>query len=225
MLDAINNSQVSDLDRKQPKDAVGQSMDELGGEAFLKLMIAQFQNQDPFEPMESGEFLGQLAHLTTASGVGDLQKSFDRFASSMATDQGLRAAGLVGRNVLVESGHGYLPENGMLAGAVKLPSGAGEVNVTIQNAAGERVAELPLGQQSGGQVSFAWDGLGENGQQQPAGRYTIRAELISEGRSTGLDVLASATVDSVSLGKGGESPMLSLVGLGDRSLSAVRHIQ
>lgn len=225
MLDAINNSTVSTTDRKQPEDAVGQSMDQLGGDAFLKLMIAQFQNQDPFEPMESGEFLGQLAHLTTASGIGDLQKSFEKFAGSMATDQGLRAAGLVGRNVLVESGHGYLAEGQPLMGAVKLDSGASEVNVKIQNEAGELVAELPLGQQGSGQANFAWDGLDRNGQQAPPGRYKVSAESVNDGRSTGLDVLASATVGSVSLGRNGESPTLSLLGLGDRSLSAVRHIQ
>ena len=33
--------------------------DELGQQDFLTLMISQFQNQDPFEPMDNGEFLGR----------------------------------------------------------------------------------------------------------------------------------------------------------------------
>ena len=38
-----------------------ESRDNLGQDDFLTLMITQFQNQDPFEPMDNGEFLGQLA--------------------------------------------------------------------------------------------------------------------------------------------------------------------
>ena len=36
-------------------------VDELGISTFLKLMVTQLNNQDPFKPMENGEFLGQIA--------------------------------------------------------------------------------------------------------------------------------------------------------------------
>ncbi|TVQ74128.1 MAG: flagellar hook assembly protein FlgD, partial [Chromatiaceae bacterium] len=54
--------------------------DELGQEDFFKLMITQLQNQDPFEPMESGDFLGQIAQFGTVNGIGELQKSFESIA-------------------------------------------------------------------------------------------------------------------------------------------------
>lgn len=208
---------------QQPKGAQGNS--ELGQEQFLKLMITQFQNQDPFQPMESGEFLGQLAHFTTANGITDLQKSFDRFAGHMMTDQALRAAPLVGRDVLVESGHAYLGDEQPLKGAVNLPSSVEQLTVKIHNSAGELVKELHLGQQSAGQIDFSWDGKNASGTQLPAGTYKVSAEGYSNGKTTGFDILASARVTSVSLGNNGESPTLNLQGLGEKKLSAVRHIQ
>ena len=45
-----------------PKDAT------LGQEEFLNLMITQLKNQDPFKPMESGEFLGQIAQFENLGG-------------------------------------------------------------------------------------------------------------------------------------------------------------
>ena len=42
--------------------------DELGQADFLKLMTTQFQNQDPFEPLDNGDFLGQLAQFSTVNG-------------------------------------------------------------------------------------------------------------------------------------------------------------
>ncbi|MCC5810663.1 MAG: flagellar hook assembly protein FlgD [Ectothiorhodospiraceae bacterium] len=222
-LSALSGGNGAGGSTQQPKDAQGNS--ELGQDQFLKLMITQFQNQDPFQPMESGEFLGQLAHFTTANGIGELQKSFDKFAGHMMTDQALRAAPLVGRDVLVESGHGYLGEDQPLKGAVKLPSSVEQLTLKIHNSSGELVREIPMGQQSAGQLEFSWDGKNASGQQLPAGTYKVSAEGYSEGKTTGFDILASARVTSVSLGQNGESPTLNLQGLGEMKLSAVRHIQ
>jgi flagellar basal-body rod modification protein FlgD len=76
---------------------------ELGQEQFLSLMITQLKNQDPFKPMESGEFLGQLAQFGTVSGLAGLQTSFDSLATSLVSNQALQAASLVGRSALVAS--------------------------------------------------------------------------------------------------------------------------
>ncbi len=208
---------------KQSADARGKS--DMGQEDFLKLMITQFQNQDPFQPMESGEFLGQLAHFTTANGIGELRQAFEGFADQMLADQGLRAAGLVGRQVLVEGGHGHLPADGELTGAVSVPGSVEQIKISIYNASGERVRELQLGSREIGQAAFAWDGADERGRRVPEGRYKLSAEAHSNGKTTGLDILVGARVNSVTLGRGGESPTLSLDGLGEHKLSAVRHIQ
>ena len=37
----------------------------MGKEDFLKLMLAQLQNQDPMSPMEGTEFASQLAQFTS----------------------------------------------------------------------------------------------------------------------------------------------------------------
>ena len=56
----------------------------LGQEDFLKLMLAQLRNQDPFSPMESGEQLSQIAQFTAATGIQEMQKSFERFSQNGA---------------------------------------------------------------------------------------------------------------------------------------------
>ena len=37
----------------------------LGQQDFLRLMVAQVQNQDPMQPSANGEFLSQLAQFST----------------------------------------------------------------------------------------------------------------------------------------------------------------
>ena len=55
-----------------PTPPVSDSRTDLGQEDFLTLMVTQFRNQNPFEPMESGAFLGQMAQFSTVSSVSDM---------------------------------------------------------------------------------------------------------------------------------------------------------
>ena len=100
----MNNSisglppELAGLELKQPEKKAN---DELGQSEFLDLMIAQLQHQDPLNPADSGEFLGQLAQFGTVNGITELQNSFADLATSLQSSQALQASTLVGRNVLI----------------------------------------------------------------------------------------------------------------------------
>lgn len=212
-------------------NGVGQTSDsskkqgEIGQEDFLKLMVTQLKNQDPFSPMENGEFLAQIAQFTTATGIQDMQQSFNSFSSNIATQQALQASGLVGRDVLVQSEVGYLPDDGSLTGSLQLPRKLENCTVSIYSESGALLREIPLGAQEAGEVPFSWDGKGENGQPLPAGRYVVSATTMVEGEEMALDTYTSAQVQSVTLNTGGQSPTLSLAGIGEVSLSSVNRIR
>ncbi|MGY8841488.1 MAG: flagellar hook assembly protein FlgD, partial [Pseudomonadales bacterium] len=53
----------------------------LGQEDFLKLLTTQLQHQDPMEPMENGEFMGQMAQFSTVSGITEMGESIDGLVS------------------------------------------------------------------------------------------------------------------------------------------------
>ena len=44
----------------------------IGQEDFLKLKTTQLQNQDPFAPMENGEFIAQMAQFSTVTGITEM---------------------------------------------------------------------------------------------------------------------------------------------------------
>lgn len=191
---------------------------------FLKLMTAQMANQDPFKPLDSGDFMSQIAQFSSVQGIQDLQQSFDTFAQAMVPNQALQSAGLVGRKVYVPSTAGQLGPQG-LGGAVQLPTTGGEVTVKIYTGAGELVKTLGLGTKEAGLVDYRWDGTTDAGVPAPPGIYQVRAEALLEGRNTGLEHFAEATVDAVTLGDAATPPQLSLSGLGSIGLSYVRAIR
>ncbi|KAB7627199.1 flagellar hook assembly protein FlgD [Alkalilimnicola sp. S0819] len=203
----------------------GRGKSEMGQEDFLKLMTAQLRNQDPMEPMQSGEFMTQIAQFTSANGIGELSKAFSEFTADMKSDQALRAASLVGREVSIRSPEGYLAEGGELRAGIQLPSRVDNLTVKIRNAAGQLVHERNLGGQPAGQTAFSWDGTDAEGNSLPPGRYQISASTVYEGESYALETVSSAQVQSVRLGQGGQSPTLTLAGLGETSLDSVQQIQ
>ncbi len=193
----------------------------LGQEAFLTLMTTQLKNQDPFKPMESGEFLGQIAQFSTVSGIEQLNEAFGSLSSSLTANQTLQAAQLVGHAVQVESDVAPLPEEGYLLGAVDVPS-SGQVSVEMVDSSGQVVRRLDFGTLAAGNQQFAWDGLDANGQRAAAGNYTMRASIVQGNTTTELDTSAIVQVRSVALGTDGLT--LELDGLPPVALADIQQI-
>lgn len=201
-----------------------ESRSELGQDDFLTLMITQFRNQDPFEPMDNGEFLGQLAQFSTVSGIDSLNGAFAGLAGALRDEQALQAANLVGRTVLAEAEAGYFDGDATMGGAVDLGAAASNVQIDITNAAGELVKTIDLGEQAAGTVRFEWDGRNSAGDLMDAGHYQIGARVIRGATIESVPAYVRANVESVTLGQFGGAMTLNLTGGDELSLSQVYQI-
>ncbi len=197
---------------------------ELGQDAFLELMTAQLTHQDPTNPMENGDFLAQMAQFSTVEGIGELNTSFTEFANSITSGQALQAATLVGQSVLVPSSEGLMSLNDSLSGEVALKGRTNDLRVEFMDSNGAVVKTLHLGNQTEGQVAFAWDGLLDDGTYTDPGVYKIRAEAEIDGFNTVLETYVNAGVESVALGKGSAGVTLALAGLGEVNFNQVKKI-
>lgn len=191
---------------------------------FMQLMIAQLQNQDPFEPQENGEFLTQLAQMDTATGIGDLQTSFDNFSTNMQSNSALQASTLVGHSVLVPGGEAYFQGSEGVSGTVNLDSSTSNLKIDITDSSGQAIKTLLMGEQLSGNVNFAWDGTDEDGNLMPPGKYSFKASSQVGGETIAQNVSMGAKVDSVSIGQFGQGLKLNLLGMGQIDFTAVSEI-
>jgi len=198
--------------------------DSLGQEDFLTLMISQFRNQDPFEPMENGDFLAQLAQFSTVNGISSLNTSFSGLASSMQDNQALQAAGLVGRSVLAVTDIGHIEKDGSLRGGVELDTSATNVQIDITDASGQLVQRLDLGQRSSGMVRFEWNGIDSSGERADSGQYRVTARVIRGEDIESAPTVIEAEIQSVTLGQFGGGTTLNLAGGQDMPLGQVYQI-
>jgi flagellar basal-body rod modification protein FlgD len=196
---------------------------ELGLNTFLKLMVTQLNNQDPFKPMENGDFLGQIAQFGSVTGLEKLNQSFDSLATSITSGQALQAGSLVGREVLAPVESGYLTPGGSLRGQVQLDQSSPAVTLRVFDQVGQLVREMPLGPAPTGGLNFSWDGMDETGNFAAPGLYSVRVEAIQNDRPVDLRTQLFSRVESVDL-RGRNGLTLNLEGLGPIDFNNVQQL-
>jgi flagellar basal-body rod modification protein FlgD len=189
---------------------------------FLKLMTTQLQNQDPLKPLDSTDFVAQLAQFGTVSGVQSMQTSLGTLTTALQSSQMLTGASLVGHSVLA-SASTLQYGGGTVRGQLTVPEGSSKVMMTINDSSGQAVRHIQMDPAAGTQ-GFSWDGRDDTGAQLPAGEYTLQAVSTSGTTNESLETFLDGTVRSVSLDASGAGLTVNTAELGAISLGNVREI-
>jgi flagellar basal-body rod modification protein FlgD len=123
---------------------------------FLKLLVAQMQNQDPLNPLDNAQVTSQMAQINTVNGIEKLNITVQGLNAQFTQMQAVQGAALVGRDVTLQ-GDALAIEAGSGVGGFELASSADHVKVEILSPAGRVVDTLDLGTQGAGRHSFNWD--------------------------------------------------------------------
>jgi len=222
-INGVGDNFYSFLNKEESQKTQEKDAGSLALEDFMSLMTTQLKNQDPLKPMESGDFLGQIASFGTVSGIADLQDSFSSFAKAMQSDQALQGSSLVGRSVLVPSSIGMMtPEDG-LTGQINVAEPVTDLKVQVFSEGGVPVKTIELGGASG-YTNFTWDGFDENDKAMPEGIYQFRATGTVNGENTAFGTATVAKVSSVLVGSGSQGLTVNLAGIGSVPFGEVQEI-
>ncbi|HVK91096.1 MAG TPA: flagellar hook capping FlgD N-terminal domain-containing protein, partial [Mycoplana sp.] len=157
----------------------------------LTLLTTQMRNQDPLKPMESTEFVAQLA---TFSGVEQQVRSNDRLDAILSALTGGGTAGLaqwIGREVRAPGKADFAGEP-VEVGVVPV-DGADKAWLVVRNDFDQIVARLPVDPAA---ETVEWGGTDDMGTALPHGRYGFAIE--SYDGDTLLDTQAGTVFSTVS---------------------------
>lgn len=188
---------------------------------FFALLTKELANQDPTKPVDNNEMISQMTAFSTTDGVQQLNESFTDFASSMTSSQALQASSLVGRSVLVEDNVFGMNEGEAVKGKIVSDTAASNVNIYVENIAGEIIQTVPVGNLQAGGATFTWDGQTTNGEAAPAGAYRFRVAGLVDGQASELQAMTYRKVDSVTLAGANGSILLNLNGGSSMALADV----
>ncbi|MCE7596790.1 flagellar hook assembly protein FlgD [Vibrio fluvialis] len=174
---------------------------------FISLMVAQIQNQDPLNPLDGTEYVGQLAQFSQVQSMENMSSLMQNSMVLLDNMQVLSTAGLVGQTVYV-SGNEFELTDAPQSGKVELDYASSQVNLIIADEFGQ-TTKLPLGAHLAGDVDFTIDpeALGLK-----SGNYTVSVE-VQDGQSSP-NVLLAGTVEQVRIPSTGGSAMVNIAGVG-----------
>ncbi|WP_409523847.1 flagellar hook assembly protein FlgD [Nitrincola sp. MINF-07-Sa-05] len=212
VFDKINQNNQSEAQKaKGPGDE---------SQMFMKLMIAQLQNQDPTSPAETTDFMQQISSMTMVESMANMSNTVESMSNSLLSSQAaLQASAMVGRNAYVKTDTGILTEDRAVRGMVPLETSVSDLKVSVYDGAGNLIDAVNMGNQSAGEHNFAWAGL-----DMPPGKYRFVAEARQgDGEYQTVESYIAHTVNSVTLGQNGIGMKVNTDG-GSVGINDVRQI-
>jgi flagellar basal-body rod modification protein FlgD len=202
---------VSTTDTSAASAAMKQSMG-MNKDDFLKLFITQLQNQDPLNPMDSTEYISQLAQLSQVEQAYNTNSNLQSILNALGDSSALSAISYVGKEVTAAGSSVALKEGGGADITFSVPKAAEQVSVNIMDANGQIVRTLTGGAAAAGESTLAWDGKDSSGAQVPSGAYSVAVTgTDAAGNSFACSPFIRGTVEGISFA--GSLPRMVIGGL------------
>ena len=177
----------------------------MGKDQFMKLLIAQMQNQDPMNPMQGDQMAAQLAQFSSLEQLQQINDTLTGQASSSGTLLGAiqanAAIGTIGHRVVASGNQVELGgTNGATSVTVDVANAGATATVKILDANGKVVGTRDLGALNGGRqtidIGSAGDGL--------SGDYTYALDVKdAAGSPVTVQTYVTGRVDGISTGQNG----------------------
>ena len=216
-LDTITAAYEStENDTEETEDALGQ-------DAFLTMLVAQLQNQDPLNPADGTDFAVQLAQFSQLEQLMTLNDSIAALTESFAQKTDDNALDYIGKEITGNADTMYV-DNGSVTGGFYNLTEPAEIAITITDENGSVVKTIYPGQQDAGSHILSWDGTDSTGNSVEDGTYQYTV-LANDGNGySEVSTSVSGTVDGVTYNNGKAYLVVQGVVLDPDSVTSVTDI-
>ncbi|MBN2803656.1 MAG: hypothetical protein JXR91_11215 [Deltaproteobacteria bacterium] len=172
--------------------------------AFLKLLMAQLQNQDPMEPMSNSDFVAQMAQFSSVEQLQAVNEGINLLGAQQGNLANAQASSFIDKGVLVRSDKLEVSNTDISASAgFTLLDNADSVLINIRDSQGQVVRSMKMAQLPAGPVQVDWDLINNGGIKVPPGSY--RFDIVAQdasGNSVSYEPQVEGRVNGVSYENG-----------------------
>ncbi len=201
----MESQSISSILAPKTAEQVKSASDVLGKEDFLKMLTAQMQYQNPLDPMNDQEFIGQMTQFSSLEQLQNMNETMTNNAQwNMLLSQTINntmATSLIGKTILADASVTAVSSDHVSPISFNSTGFALSGVVTIYDGEGTAVRTITLSQLQAGDHSIEWNGKDNNGNDLPAGNYgyevslknpqgeTVSASGFNKGVVTGVDYI------------------------------------
>jgi flagellar basal-body rod modification protein FlgD len=204
-LSGINT--YSEYASEQTSTAGSQDLDK---EAFLGLLTAQLQHQDPLDPQDNSEFVAQLAQFSSLEQMMGVNESVKALYMAVASLNNASMTQLLGTDVVAAQDSFNYSGEGDVDLHYDASSSSASATLTIMDENGTVVYSEELGDLDAGDGTITWDGTDTAGNTVPEGSYTFNvAGYDTSGNPTDIQEIIRGEVDGMSYESGTPVPTVN----------------
>lgn len=176
---------------------------DLDKDDFLTLLVAQLENQDPLNPTEDAEMIGELAQFSSLEQLETLNGTMDDVTSSLNILSVNSSVSYIGQDV-VAAGYSISKTDDGCTDVYFTPADdSASLTAHVYNEDGDIVASVDLGSITAEEHTFTWDGIKTNGSEADAGTYYVGFEAYdSDGEGVSVSSEVTGTVSGISSSNG-----------------------
>jgi len=176
----------------------------MGKEDFLKLLVAQLENQDPMNPSDPTEFTAQLAQFSQLEQLTNIDDSLSGLTAMSGEMEKMSALSLMGQEVVAQTDRFHFSGEPMQFG-YRLDTPAEDVKMYVLSPTGSTLTTITGRETDPGQYFVDWDGYSDSGMPLKPGDYSLviratdqddrllTAESLIKGRVQAVDMSTGGT--------------------------------
>lgn len=181
----------------------------LNKDDFMKLFVAQLQNQDPLQPQDPSAMLTQLSQMSLVEQSYNSNTALNNLLTAQNNSSSLTAVSFIGKNVKANGNSATFDGSTPSTLQFNLSLPATSAQVSIVDGSGRTVRTAALGSTKAGDNSFSWDGRDNSGALLPAGAYSFAVNATTAaGSSLPATTYTTGRIDGVNLS--GSTPQLNI---------------
>ena len=217
MVDGVSgSSNVKTSALAGSRQTIAQNFD-----TFLSILTTQLKNQNPLDPLDTNQFTQQLVQFTGVEQQLKTNEFLETLLSSTQNAGRMDAVAYIGKQVTVSGKTTQLSGTHAMWG-YNAEANVANATITIKNEQGNTVY-TQSGSLNMGAGTFAWDGIGTDGQPQPDGLYTLSLEGTNvAGKNVRITTSSIGKVSAVDFSSG--TPMVT-VGAAKVPLSDISEVR
>ena len=150
---------------------------------FLKLFMAQLQQQDPFNPTSGADMVSQLAQLSSVEQARQTNTELSDISAAQSSEASAGLSSLIGRQCSATAGSFSIGATGGSPPPVAITSTSATSGaaIVIEDASGKEIRRIKIPDGTTA-TSLQWDGKDASGNTVPPGSYKMS---VDSGKSTG----------------------------------------